>query len=221
MPALESISLLVDAGRPCGVLGPSGSGKSALAAALVGTLPLASGTFTLQPPTTHPLRVSVLPQGPVLWPRSARALWQLLRSDAAQQRGMSNAQQRGMSNAQQRGMSNAALPPGLPDAALARLPLPAARRAVLQVLLSLEPDLLIVDEPAETEANAVREWRALISQAAQAGTRVLVLSRNEAVLAACCTDIAILFDGRFAAAGAFTELAPAAVALAQRRYGSC
>ncbi len=213
MPALESISLLVDAGRPCGVLGPSGSGKSALAAALAGTLPLASGTFTLQPPTTHPLRVSVLPQGPVLWPRSARTLWQLLRSDAAQQRGMSNAQQRGM--------SNAALPPGLPDAALARLPLPAARRAVLQVLLSLEPDLLIVDEPAETEANAVREWRGLISQAAQAGTRVLVLSRNEAVLAACCTDIAILFDGRFAAAGAFTELAPAAVALAQRRYGSC
>lgn len=55
---LSKVSMVIEAGEIVTILGPNGSGKSTLLRALLGILPLASGTVTRQPG----LRIGYVPQ---------------------------------------------------------------------------------------------------------------------------------------------------------------
>src|SRR3546814_11085913 len=70
--ALNQVSLEIPAGAFVAVTGPVGSGKSALAQALLGLYPLAGGTVSLDgdAPARHRGDLGHLPQDPFLFSRS-------------------------------------------------------------------------------------------------------------------------------------------------------
>jgi len=72
--ALDRVSLDVPAGAFVAVTGPAGSGKSALAKALLGLYPLAAGSVTLDgdPPAQRRDQIGYLPQEPFLFSGTVR-----------------------------------------------------------------------------------------------------------------------------------------------------
>lgn len=198
---MEDVSFCVLPHRPLGVLGQGGSGKSALAAALAGLLPLACGNIRVESADSEALDVRVLPEGPVCWPGSAQQLWETLRATCV-------------------APENCAAWRSQYNGPMDRLPLDDARLELLRMLIALRPGLLVIDEPTLNTVESIRAWRRELRVAAETGLRLVLLSRHEIMLAACCEDLVILFDGRVVAQGAFSVLAPGALAMAQQRYGA-
>jgi PrtD family type I secretion system ABC transporter len=209
-PILQGVSFRVEPGTGLGVIGPTGAGKSTLARALMGLIPLARGAVRLDG-ATHDQRsneefgrlMGYLPQEVQLFDGTVAE--NISRFDAkmdAEQ--VVNAAK--MANVHDLVMR---LPNGY-DTQLgengSRLSVGQRQRVALARALYGEPAVIIMDEPnsnldAEGESALVNAIRLSL----QRGASVVVIAHRPSALTAI-KDIMVLSDGRVAALGPRDEI---------------
>ncbi|WP_171060464.1 ATP-binding cassette domain-containing protein [Poseidonocella sp. HB161398] len=197
-PALRGIALEIAAGETIAVLGPAGSGKSALARVLAGCLPLAGGQLRVagvDPASLDPVDrarlIGWMGQEPALYPGTvaeniasfAEAPFAEVAAaaEAAGIRALIEDLPGGF--AARTGAAGGEVPPGL------------RQRIALARALFGRPQLVILDQPtsladAEGEVAALNALRAL----KEAGTTVIVIS-HKPVLASFADRILMMKDG--------------------------
>ncbi|WP_406636245.1 ATP-binding cassette domain-containing protein [Amycolatopsis sp. WGS_07] len=186
---LDSVRLVVPAGRITALLGESGCGKSMAAAALTGSLPsVARSTGDVYVNGT----VCLVPQAGVTAFAAERTVGEQLRG---------------------RGVEEACKAAVYPMEALDLYPHQHSsgqiQRAALALALLSEPDVLVVDEPSASldRGTAYEVWAALRAYA-DAGAAVLTITHDGALLAETGFADAMTFlrDGRVIAAGTPAEI---------------
>lgn len=203
--AVDDVSFTVADGQICGLLGPTGAGKSTIMNILTGYLSATSGQVTV---AGHPLPeeadaakacVGYLPEQPPLYPEMTV---QEYLTFAAELKGVKKAERKEQ-------VCRAARRTGL-EAVLPRLIRSLSkgykqRVGIAQALLG-SPRLIILDEPTVgLDPAQVIEIRKLIRELGRAHTVILsshILSEVQAV----CQQILILSKGHLAAAGSLEEL---------------
>jgi PrtD family type I secretion system ABC transporter len=209
-PLLQGVTFTVQPGTGLGVIGPTGAGKSTLARALMGLLPLARGSVRLDG-ATHEQRTNVefgqlvgyLPQEVQLFDGTVAENISRFSPDLDAEMVVSAAK---MANVHELVMR---LPNGY-DTPLgenaSRLSVGQRQRVALARALYGDPVLLIMDEPnsnldAEGESALVNAIR----QSLQRGASVVVIAHRPSALAAI-KDIMVLSEGRVAALGPRDEV---------------
>lgn len=209
-PLLQGINFRVEPGRGLGVIGPTGAGKSTLARALVGVLPLVKGTVRLDGATSDQRSVDelgrligYLPQDVQLFNGTAAENISRFDHNPSPEKIVAAAQ---MANVHDLIMR---LPQGY-DTPLgdngARLSAGQRQRVALARALYGDPVILILDEPnsnldAEGEAALVNAMK----QSLQRGASAIVIAHRPSALAVI-DDILVLNDGRQAALGPRDEI---------------
>ena len=203
--AVDDVSFTVADGQICGLLGPTGAGRSTIMNILTGYLSATSGQVTV---AGHPLPeeadaakacVGYLPEQPPLYPEMTV---QEYLTFAAELKGVKKAERKEQ-------VCRAARRTGL-ETVLPRLIRSLSkgykqRVGIAQALLG-SPRLIILDEPTVgLDPAQVIEIRKLIRELGRAHTVILsshILSEVQAV----CQQILILSKGHLAAAGSLEEL---------------
>ncbi len=233
VPALQDVSLEVPAGAFVAVTGPVGSGKSALARALLGLYPLEDGCVQLGgrpleaiPPAERARITGYLPQDGYLFSGTVSENV-LLFADAAPTTGP-NGQRSGpdVDGAVSRAVSLAALeedvrgfPAGL-ETEIGELGIRVSggqrqRIALARALTSggaTAPGLLVLDDPFSavdlaTEATIVEALRAAFGPTAPAEQRATVVLCSHRLAAFPSADlVVVLEDGRIVEQGTHDEL---------------
>ncbi len=209
-PLLQGVTFSVQPGTGLGVIGPTGAGKSTLARALMGLLPVARGTVRLDG-ATHDQRtneqfgqlVGYLPQEVQLFDGTVAENISRFAAEMNPDMVVNAAK---MANVHELVMR---LPNGY-DTQLgengSRLSVGQRQRVALARALYGDPVLLIMDEPnsnldAEGESALVNAIR----QSMQRGASVVVIAHRPSALAAI-KDIMVLSEGRVAALGPRDEV---------------
>jgi ATP-binding cassette subfamily B protein len=208
--ALAAASLVVGGGEQLGVIGPTGAGKSTLAAVLLGLLAPREGAILvdgapvaeLDPDDWH-ARIAWVAQDPLLLTGTVRENIRFLRphvSDAAVERAARAAVLGADVERWGDGLDHDVGPAGSALSGGQR------QRVALARALAGSPDLVVLDEPTSaldvhTEA-AVRETLAALRERA---TVVVIAHRLSTVNA--CDRVAVMRGGRIVALGPPRELA--------------
>ncbi len=203
-PALDGLDLAVPAGRGVGLLGPNGAGKSTALRILLGLLRPTRGHARLHgcdPLDPRSRRgVGYLPERLSLPPDARVRRLLLLHGALAGLRG------RELETA----VEAVAQKTGLADRLTERagsLSKGLAQRLGFALALLGEPDLLILDEPTSgLDPLGVRDARDWIREALARGATVLLSSHSLSEVERCCEEVAILHEGRLAAAGPLESL---------------
>ena len=208
---VDSVSLSVGPGRIVGLVGESGSGKTTLARAIVGTVPLRSGSILLDGVELRSARrsrderraIQLVQQDPFtsLNPQLTigDVLDELLRVHHLGGEGRARRRQRA---AELLGLV------GLEADGLDRYPRQFSggqrQRIAIARALAVEPAVLIADEPTSSldvsVQKTVLELLSLLS--AQMNLATLFISHDLSVIHAVCDEVAVLRGGRL------VELAP-------------
>jgi tungstate transport system ATP-binding protein len=186
--ALSGIDLAVPAGQRLALVGANGSGKSTLLRVLHGLVRPTSGSV-LQPGA---MRQAMLFQRPYMLRASALANVAL------------GLRLRGLPRAEAKAQALLALARvGLADLALRparNLSGGQQQRLALARAWSLQPDVLLLDEPtASLDPHAKREVEALMDEFAQAGMTLVFASHNLGQVKRLATRVAYLERGRLLA----------------------
>lgn len=192
-PAVDSVSLSVDAGEVVGLLGANGAGKTTVIRMVLGLTQPTSGTVHLlgAPPSRDGRReVGYLPQGLGLYP------------DLTVAENLAFV-------AQAFGVDYTGPSPELAevgDRLIGDLPLGIRRRVAFEAALSHSPRLLMLDEPTSGVGplGRARLWDA-IDLASSRGVGVLV-STHYMAEAEQCDRVVVMANGRIVAAGTTDEL---------------
>ncbi len=209
-PVLQGLNFKVEPGRGLGVIGPTGAGKSTLARALVGTMPLVRGTIRLDgaTPDQRPMDelgrlIGYLPQEVQIFNGTAAENISRFDENPDPKKIVEAAQ---LANIHELIMR---LPQGY-DTPLgdngSRLSAGQRQRLALARALYGEPVVLILDEPnsnldAEGEAALVNAMKVML----QRGASAVVIAHRPSALAVI-DDILVLTDGRQAAYGPRDEI---------------
>jgi PrtD family type I secretion system ABC transporter len=209
-PVLQGLNFKVEPGRGLGVIGPTGAGKSTLARALVGTMPLVRGTIRLDgaTPDQRPMDelgrlIGYLPQDVQIFNGSAAENISRFDAEPDPKKIVEAAQLANIHDLIMR------LPQGY-DTQLgdngSRLSAGQRQRLALARALYGEPVLLILDEPnsnldAEGEAALVNAMKVML----QRGSSAVVIAHRPSALAVI-DDILVLTDGKQAAYGPRDEI---------------
>ncbi|MER7761944.1 heme ABC transporter ATP-binding protein [Streptomyces sp. NPDC097619] len=206
---LAGVSLRARAGELLALVGPNGAGKSTLLAALAADLPAASGELRIHDRPANQwtapelaLRRAVLPQSaPLSFPfpvaevvRMGRAPWAGTPQAEADERAVAEA----MALTETTGFA------GRPYAALSG---GERARVALARVLAQRTALLLLDEP--TAALDLRHQELVLRicrERAAAGDAVVVVLHDLGLAAAHADRIAVLHEGRIAAAGPPAEV---------------
>ena len=195
--AVSAVDLSVDPGEVVGLLGGNGAGKTTLIRMLLGLLRPSDGEIRLfggPPSRAARRRVGYVPQTLGLY------------------EGLTVAENWGFTTA---AFGRAGLP--LPDrvAPLARqlvggLPLGEQRQVAFAVVLSHQPELLVLDEPTSGVGplGSARLWED-IREAADRGAGVLVTTHNMEE-ARQCDRLVVMTDGQIAVSGTADDIVAAA-----------
>ncbi|NJQ05407.1 ATP-binding cassette domain-containing protein, partial [Streptomyces lonarensis] len=202
-PVLDGLDLTVAPGEHLAVIGPSGTGKSTLAALLTGDRAPDAGTVRWTGPdgAGHgggaPPGVVLLPQQPYVFTGSLRENLRYLRPDAGEEAVASAVDALGLRAlvAEVGGLDATVRPDGL---SLGERQLVVLARAFVAV-----PSLLVLDE-ATGRLDAAAEARAEKALAARAGTLVVIAHRPASARRA---DRVLLLDGAEVVHGTPGELA--------------
>lgn len=214
--ALDQVSLTVAAGERVAILGPNGSGKTTLVLHLNGILTPTSGTVTIDglPATTEHLReirrrVGVVFQDPDD---------QLFMPTAGQDVAFGPANHGATGDELERRVAAALDQVGMADAADRpphHLSLGQRRRVALATVLSMDPSVLVFDEPsANLDPFARRE---LIDLVTGLGRTTIVVTHDLLYAAELCPRSVILDHGRIVADAPTIELLSDAPRLARHR----
>ena len=204
-PVLRGVSFSLQPGQALGVIGPSGSGKSSLARALIGVWPPASGSIRLDgatldqyDPDTLGSYIGYLPQRVSLFDGTIAA--NIARLDA-------NANDAGIVAAARQAAAHdliTALPKGY-DTEVAtmggRLSGGQTQRIGLARALYGDPLLLVLDEPnSNLDNDGSMALNQSIREAKQQGRAVLIMAHRPAAIQEC-DFLLVLNDGAAAAYG--------------------
>jgi PrtD family type I secretion system ABC transporter len=209
-PVLQGLNFKVEPGRGLGVIGPTGAGKSTLARALVGTMPLVRGTIRLDgaTPDQRPMDelgrlIGYLPQDVQIFNGTAAENISRFDEDPDPKKIVEAAQLANIHDLIMR------LPQGY-DTQLgdngSRLSAGQRQRLALARALYGDPVVLILDEPnsnldAEGEAALVNAMKVML----QRGASAVVIAHRPSALAVI-DDILVLTDGKQAAYGPRDEI---------------
>jgi PrtD family type I secretion system ABC transporter len=209
-PVLQGISFSVEPGQGIGVIGPTGAGKSTLARALVGVMPITRGTVRIDGATNDQRNINelgrligYLPQDVQLFDGTAAQNIARFDVDADAAKIVEAAK---LANVHELIMR---LPMGY-DTQLgengARLSAGQRQRMALARCLFGDPVLFVLDEPnsnLDAEGEAALDHAIRVSMAR--GASVVVIAHRPSALASI-QQIMVLTDGRVAAVGPRDEI---------------
>ncbi|HSK32625.1 MAG TPA: ATP-binding cassette domain-containing protein [Propionicimonas sp.] len=201
---VESVSLQVAPGRIVGLVGESGSGKTTLARAIIGSVPLASGSIRLdgvELRSGHRSRaerraIQLVQQDPFASLNPALTIGFVL-DELLRVHGL------GGDRAGRRARSSELLGlVGLEAEALDRYPRQFSggqrQRMAIARALAVEPAVLVADEPTSSLDVSVQKTvlELLSGLAAQMNLATLFISHDLSVINAVCDHVAVLQGGR-------------------------
>lgn len=218
VPVLRDVSLHVRAGEVVGIVGESGSGKTTLARSILGAVPAASGTVTVDGVEVHRLGGGALRR----WRRSGAAQYVFqdpLRS-LDPRLPVSRSVAEGLRIARlPRAETERRLAAALEDVDLdarlaARLPGELSggqrQRAAIARALAVEPRLLVLDEPVSALDAASRDRivQTLLRLRDERRERLgmIVISHDIGSLAALSDRLVVLYRGRVVEEGPTREV---------------
>ncbi|WP_369390240.1 ABC transporter ATP-binding protein [Streptomyces sp. CG1] len=197
--ALRECAFRLPAGRVCAVVGPNGAGKSTVLALAAGLVPPTEGRIKVLgtgPAAARP-RVGYVAQDKPLYPQLTVA--EILRMGADLNPGYWNA-----------AIAEHVVAGGDldPKARIRSLSGGQRTRVALALALGKRPALLLLDEPmADLDPLARHELMgALMAEAAQYGTTIVMSSHVVAELEDSCDHLLLVGDGRIRLAGEIDEL---------------
>ena len=202
VPALRGVSLSVDAGEAVAVLGANGAGKTTLLRAIMGRVPVESGTLTLDGEAIGGMRTSGLvdrglslcPEGRQLFPAMSVEDNLLLGANRAVIRvaraRLATIYDRFPWLRERRGVLAGAFSGGEQQ-------IVAIGRALMAA-----PRLLLLDEPSSgLSPVAIGRVRELLGQVRETGTAILLVEQNVQLAAAMTGRGYVLNRGAIAASG--------------------
>jgi ABC-2 type transport system ATP-binding protein len=204
--AVESMSLDIPAGSFFGLVGPNGAGKSTTLRMLTGLLRPDAGAAEVDgvdvwaDPTTVKRRIGVLPEEPLLFERlTGRQLLTytgLLR--ALDERVVA---ERTEDLLRVLGLDDAA------DVIVADYSTGMRKKIALALALLHGPRVLFLDEPFESvDPVSARTLRRVLDRHRVAGGTIVFSSHVMELVERMCDRVAIVHDGRIAAAGTLSEV---------------
>ncbi|KUM72962.1 ABC transporter ATP-binding protein [Streptomyces curacoi] len=198
-PALDGCAFRLPAGSVCAVVGPNGAGKSTLLSLAAGLLRPTEGTVTVlgQAPATARERLAYVAQDKPLHPQLTVADTLRLGHELNPRRWDAAVAERIVAEGD------------LDPAAKVRTLSGGQRtRVALALALGKRPELLLLDEPmADLDPLARHQlMAALMADAAEHGTTVVMSSHVVAELDGACDHLLLLGAGRVRLAGPLDEL---------------
>ncbi|MFF0780624.1 ABC transporter ATP-binding protein [Streptomyces sp. NPDC003720] len=197
--ALRECGFRLPAGRVCAVVGPNGAGKSTLLALAAGLLPATEGRLTVlgAAPAAARARVGYVAQDKPLYPQLTVAETLRMGADLNPERWDAGTADRIV-----------AAGPLDPGARIRALSGGQRTRVALALALGKRPELLLLDEPmADLDPLARHELMgALMAEAAQHGTTIVMSSHVVAELEDSCDHLLLVGDGRVRLAGEIDDL---------------
>jgi ABC-2 type transport system ATP-binding protein len=202
--ALDGISFDIEAGQVFGLLGPNGAGKTTTVKILLGLTRATEGAATIHSkPVSDPesrRRVGYLPEGHKI-PGYLTARQTL--SIFGRMSGMKkSAIDRRTGELLERVRISQWI-----DVRVKKFSKGMTQRLGLACALIHSPDVLLLDEPTDgVDPVGRREIRDLLHEEARNGTTVLINSHLLSEIELTCDQVAVLRNGRVAAAGTIDEL---------------
>jgi ABC-type multidrug transport system ATPase subunit len=201
--AVDNLSFTVTAGQICALLGPNGAGKTSTMRMLVGLTTPDTGEARIADEPVHlaaPVltRVGVVIDGPAYVPhlsgiRNLKLLW-----TAAGHSWPPPALDDALDLA---GLGDAI------DRTVKRYSMGMKQRLILAQALMRDPDVLVLDEPANgLDPSEVRALRRNLAARAAAGSAVLISSHLLAEVQQLATHIVVMNHGRLITAGPLAEV---------------
>ena len=221
--AIDGLDLDVHPGKIHGLIGPNGSGKTTTLNVISGYYPAKGGTMKLGddvlPPGQPPLRAGKGIARTFQTPRvigEASVLENVMIGGTIEGRAsfaealLSLPRSRGderMLSAKARGMLGVVGLEALADIRADRLQHSELRFVEIARALMLDPDFLLLDEPAAgLSGDEIERLAGLIKAIAARGTGVLLVEHHSDLIFAICDEITVLNLGRILAAGTAAEI---------------
>jgi len=204
---VADVSLELRRGEALGVIGPSGAGKTTLARALAGLVPLVRGSVDPDPAARRrgqPSPVQLVFQDPATSLNPRLSIGEAV-AEAALARGTEPA----AALEEARGWIARV---GLDAELLDRLPetLSGGQKQLVAIARALasEPSVIIADEPsASLGPEAALQLVAVLGKLIQQGeVALLLISHDRELVAALCERVLVMDDGRVVASGPAVEL---------------
>lgn len=188
---LRDATLSIPAGRRTALIGPNGGGKTTLARAILGVLPLESGAVSF-PATGGRPRIGYLPQRTTLAADAPLSGVDLVSLSLDPRPGF------GARSGARREAAAALRRAGLPED---RLEIPVGRlsggqrqRVLLARALAGSPPILLLDEPdTALDADGMKTLRRLVGEEVAAGRTVVYVTHDSAAMGG--SDVVFRVDG--------------------------
>nr|WP_311445695.1 metal ABC transporter ATP-binding protein [Frankia nepalensis] len=218
IPALERVSGRVLAGRTVALIGPNGAGKSTLIKAVLGLVPVVSGSITVlgQAPARARREVGYVPQADTLDPDFPVSVAQVVLMGRYRQVGWV----RRPGAADRAAAAEALETVGLAHRARDRFGTLSGgqrQRVLLARAIAARPRLLLLDEPFNgVDAVSQDALLAALAKLTAAGTAVVISTHDLALAHLACDEVCLLNRHQFAFGPPAATLPPA---LRRAAYG--
>ncbi|MEM6661942.1 MAG: ATP-binding cassette domain-containing protein [Pseudomonadota bacterium] len=187
---IDGLNLSIPSAGVTAIMGPNGAGKSLTLRIIAGLIKPSSGDIRFAGTMPEPKDLAIVFQRPVLLRRTVRG--NLMHTLKVLQKTKDRASK----------LKRLLVLGGLEhlaDRPARRLSGGEQQRLATVRALAGAPRFLLMDEPtASLDPRATRDVEALISDAARAGTKVVIVTHDRGQAARLADDIALMHDGRLA-----------------------